>query len=85
MAQYNVGIMYSKGLGAPQDYAEAMAGIAGLRTRDSARPVMRSASSRNGQGVAQDYGKAMNVRATAEGFWPARSDVVAIHCKGQGG
>jgi TPR repeat protein len=87
MAQYNVGIMYSKGLGAPQDYAEAMtwyrrAADQGLAAAGYALGVIYA----SGQGVAQDYAKAMKwFRAAADqGFCAAQYNVGAIHLKGRG-
>ena len=58
-AQYNLGIMYAKGQGVPQDYAEAvkwyrLAADQGIPTAQNNLGFMYA----KGEGVPQDYSEA---------------------------
>ena len=55
-AQYNLGVMYERGQGVPQDYKEAVRlyGLAATQEHDSAQFNL-GVMYRDGQGVPQDY------------------------------
>ena len=86
-AQYNLGIMYSKGEGIPQNLSEAfkwyhMAAVQGFAQARYNLGVMYE----NGEGVTQDYKEAMKWyhMAAQQGFAPAQFNMGVMYFKGNG-
>ncbi|MDP6088531.1 MAG: tetratricopeptide repeat protein, partial [Nitrospinota bacterium] len=86
-AQYNLGLMYAKGRGVAQDYAQAVtwyrkAALQGNALAQSNLGFMYE----NGRGVAQDYALAVKWyrKAALQGFARAQSNLGVMYDKGQG-
>jgi hypothetical protein len=86
-AQSNLGLMYDKGQGVPQDYAEAMkwyrkAAEQGFAVAQSNLGLMYY----KGQGVPQDYAEAMKWyrKAADQGHAAAQSDLGFMYANGLG-
>ena len=86
-AQYNLGVLYDKGLGAPQDYAEAARWylVAAERGHLDAQANLGFAYEQ-GRGVTQDYAAAAKwYRAAAErGDIPAQANLGTLYANGWG-
>ena len=81
-AQYNVGVMYDKGLGVVQDYAEAVRWYKLASAQgDAMAQVNLGFRYNNGQGVVQDYVRAhmwWNLAAVTGDSVPVKNrDIVA--------
>jgi TPR repeat protein len=80
-AQYNLGAMYTKGLGVPQDYAEALKWYRQAANQgDAAAQAALGAGYATGQGLPQDYVQAhkwFNLAASTGADRPVAAEALA--------
>lgn len=85
-AQYNIGVMYQKGIGVSQDYQEALKWHVKAAERKSPHTQYSLGTMYiDGLGVAQDY-EAATVwfrKAAEKGYAPAQYSLGAMYCNGQ--
>jgi TPR repeat protein len=86
-AQYNLGVLYNKGVGVPQDYTEAMkwyrkAAEQGLADAQYNLGVMYH----EGEGIPQDYAEGLNWfrKAAEQGNADAQYNLGVMYHKGEG-
>ena len=87
-AQFNIGIMYDKGQGVAQDYAEAVRWYRKAAAQGNAGAQYNlGVMYGKGQGVAQDYAEAARWyrKAAAQGDDDAQNSLGAMYGKGQYG
>src|SRR5712691_10828758 len=85
-AQYNLGVMYAKGLGVPQDYVQAIQWFRRAAEQGNANAQYNlGLMYANGQGVPQDYTQAVQWyrRAAEQGRAEAQNDLGVMYAKGQ--
>ncbi len=86
-AQYNLGVMYRKGQGVPQDDAEAVGWWRKAAEQGHANAQYNlGLMYRKGQGVPQDDAEAVGWwrKAAEQGYATARSNLGFMYAKGQG-
>lgn len=86
-AQYNLGVMYHKGEGVPQDYNETMKWFRMAAVQGYAMAQYNLGSMyHKGEGVAQDYAETMKWyrRAAEQGLADAQYFLGAMYGRGQG-
>ena len=86
-AQYNLGVMYDKGRGVPQDFAEAMKWFRKAADQNHAKAQFNIGFMyERGQGVAQNYAGAMSWyrKAADQGDAAAQTNVGSMYATGHG-
>ena len=86
-AQYNLGIMYHKGQGVPQDYAKAMKWYRKAAERGHVRGQYNvGVMYHKGLGLPQDYAKAAKWyrKAAEQGYHWGQNNLGTMYDKGQG-
>ena len=86
-AQFNLGVMYAKGQGVAQDYAQAVAWFRKVADQGNAGAQFNLGFMyANGQGVAQDYAQAVSWyrKAADQGNAGAQFNLGFMYAKGQG-
>jgi TPR repeat protein len=86
-AQFNLGVIYAKGQGVPQDYVEAMNWYRKAADQANAQAQFNlGVIYAKGQGVPQDYVEAMKWfhKAADQGDAQAQSNLGFMYAKGQG-
>src|ERR1700751_4216115 len=86
-AQVNLGLMYAKGQGTPQNYAEALKWFRlAANQGETAAQFNLGLMYATGEGVPQDYAEALKWYrlAAAQGNANAQSNLAVMYVKGQG-
>ena len=86
-AEYNLGVMYDKGRGVPQDYLEAMKWFRKAAEQNHAKAQYNIGFMyERGQGVPQNYHGAMNWyrKAADQGDAAAQTNVGSMYATGRG-